>query len=63
MAEAAVLLHKNKKMAILALTPTINPTQTLQSNPNHNLKTKKSEQMSTHSLLSYTLYGHYVTYW
>ena len=29
MAEAAVTLRKNKKIAILALTPTLNLTQTL----------------------------------
>ena len=53
-AEAAVTLPKNKKIAILALTPILNLTQTLTLTIIKKQK-RVDEQMSTHSLLSYSL--------
>ena len=56
MAEAAVTLCKNKKIAILALTQTLILTQTW--NPNDNIKKQKrvpvmvNEQMSIYSVFA-----------
>ena len=66
------MLLKNKKIATLHLTPTLNLTPTLTLTliltQTQNLtqiltiiKKNKKEKKSTHSLLSYSLYGRYVT--
>ena len=68
MIDAAATVRKNKKIAILALTPTLNLTQTLTltlilthtQNLTQTLtiiEKRVKEQMSTHSLLFYSFMG------